>query len=112
MSQPLRMLLAGALLASIPQFTYAENFPTRPLRILVPYSAGGVADLLARTVNEKLAADLGQPVIVEARPGANGSIATDAVAKSAPDGQTLLLAALVDRRGIVDRLGLGSASNN
>jgi tripartite-type tricarboxylate transporter receptor subunit TctC len=46
------MLLAGALLASIPQFTYAENFPTRPLRILVPYSAGGVADLLARTINE------------------------------------------------------------
>ena len=91
MPQHLRMLLAGALLASIPQFTYAENFPTRPLRILVPYSAGGVADLLARTVNEKLAADLGQPVIVEARPGANGSIATDAVAKSAPDGQTMLL---------------------
>jgi tripartite-type tricarboxylate transporter receptor subunit TctC len=61
---------------------------------LVPYPAGGVVDLLARTVNEKQAADLGQPVIVEARPGANGSIATDAVAKSAPDGHTLLLATL------------------
>lgn len=88
-----RTLLAGAFLSSISQLAYAQDFPTRPLRILVPYPAGGVADLLARTVNEKLAADLGQPVIVEPRPGANGSIATDAVAKSAPDGHTVLLAA-------------------
>ena len=87
----LRHLLAGALLASILPHAYAQDFPTRPLHILVPYAAGGVIDLLARTVNEKLAADLGQPVIVEARPGANGSIATDAVAKSEPDGHTLLL---------------------
>jgi hypothetical protein len=80
----LRHSLAGALLASILPHAYAQDFPTRPLHILVPYAAGGVIDLLARTVNEKLAADLGQPVIVEARPGANGSIATDAVAKSEP----------------------------
>ena len=90
----LHTLLAGAFLSSFSQLAYAENFPTRPLRIVVPYPAGGVVDLLARTVNEKLSADLGQPVIVEARPGANGSIATDAVAKAAPDGHTLLLAAL------------------
>jgi tripartite-type tricarboxylate transporter receptor subunit TctC len=94
MLQHWRTLLAGAFLSSISQLAYAQDFPTRPLRILVPYPAGGVVDLLARTVNEKLAADLGQPVIVEARPGANGSIAADAVAKSAPDGHTLLLAAL------------------
>ncbi len=91
MPQRLRMLLAGAFLASVSQLACAEEFPTRPLRILVPYSAGSVTDLLARTVNEKLAADLGQPVIVEARPGANGSIATDAASKSAPDGHTMLL---------------------
>jgi tripartite-type tricarboxylate transporter receptor subunit TctC len=90
----LRTLLAGAFLSSISQLACAEDFPTRPLRIVVPYPAGGVVDLLARTVNDKLAADLRQPVIVEARPGANGSIATDAVAKSAPDGHTLLLATL------------------
>jgi tripartite-type tricarboxylate transporter receptor subunit TctC len=78
-------------LSSISQLAYAQDFPTRSLRILVPYSAGGVADLLARTVNEKLAADLGQPVIVEPRPGASGSVATDAVAKSAQDGHTVLL---------------------
>src|SRR5262245_49112694 len=90
----LRKLIAGAFLCSIGQLAYAQDFPTKPLRILVPYPAGGVVDLLARAVNEKLAADLGQPVIVDPRPGANGSIATDAVAKSAPDGHTLLLAAL------------------
>jgi tripartite-type tricarboxylate transporter receptor subunit TctC len=90
----LRTLLAGAGLAAISQLACAQDFPTRPLRIVVPYPAGGVVDLLARTVNEKLSADLRQPVIVEARPGANGSIATDAVAKSAPDGHTLLLTAL------------------
>jgi tripartite-type tricarboxylate transporter receptor subunit TctC len=94
MLQHFRTLLAGAFLSSISQLACAEDFPTRPLRIVVPYPAGGVVDLLARTVNEKLSADLGQPVIVEARPGANGSIATDGVAKAAPDGHTLLLAAL------------------
>ena len=94
MLQHFRTLIAGAFLSSISQLASAEDFPTRPLRIVVPYPAGGVVDLLARTVNDKLAADLGQPVIVEARPGANGSIATDAVAKSAPDGHTLLLATL------------------
>jgi tripartite-type tricarboxylate transporter receptor subunit TctC len=93
MLQHFRTLLAGAFLSLISQLACAQDFPTRPLRILVPYPAGGVVDLLARAVNEKLAADLGQPVIVEARPGANGSIATDAVAKSVPDGHTLLLAA-------------------
>src|SRR5262245_65372450 len=94
MLQHFRTLLAGAFLSSISQLAYAQDFPTRPLRILLPYPAGSVADVLARAANEKLEADLGQPVIVEARPGANGSIATEAVAKSAPDGHTLLLAAL------------------
>jgi tripartite-type tricarboxylate transporter receptor subunit TctC len=67
MLQHCRMLLAGAFLSSISQLAYAQDFPTRPLRIVVPYPAGGVVDLLARTVNDKLAADLGQPVIVEAQ---------------------------------------------
>ena len=71
-----------------------QTFPTKPLRIIVPFPAGGIVDLMARSVNEKLAAGLGQPVLVEARPGANGSLGTEAVAKSDPDGHTLVLATL------------------
>jgi tripartite-type tricarboxylate transporter receptor subunit TctC len=60
----------------------------------VPFPAGGIVDLMARTLNEKLAAGLGQPVLVEARPGANGSLGTEAVAKSDADGHSLVLATL------------------
>lgn len=60
----------------------------------MPFPAGGIVDLMARSLNEKLAAGLGQPVLVEARPGANASLGTDAVAKSDPDGYTLVLATL------------------
>ena len=71
-----------------------QAFPSRPLRIVVPFPAGGIVDLMARSLNEKLAAGLGQPVLVEARTGANGSLGTEAVARSEPDGQTLVLATL------------------
>jgi len=72
----------------------AQSFPTKPLRIIVPFPAGGIVDLMARTLNEKLAAGLGQPVLVDARPGANASLGTEAVARSDPDGHTLVLATL------------------
>jgi tripartite-type tricarboxylate transporter receptor subunit TctC len=84
-------LLAGLLLSAAVQ---AQSFPSKPLRIVVPFPAGGIVDLMARTLNEKLAAGLGQPVLVEARPGANASLGTEAVAKSDPDGHTLVLATL------------------
>ena len=71
-----------------------QSFPSKPLRIIVPFPAGGIVDLMARSVNEKLAAGLGQPVLVETRPGANASLGTEAVAKSEPDGYTLLMATL------------------
>lgn len=60
----------------------------------MPFPAGGIVDLMVRTLNDKLAAGLGQPVLVETRPGANGSLGTDSVAKSDPDGHTLILATL------------------
>ena len=72
----------------------AQTFPGKPLRIIVPFPAGGIVDLMARSLSDKLAAGLGQPVLVEARPGANGSLGTEAVAKSDPDGHTLVLATL------------------
>lgn len=72
----------------------AQWAPTKPVRIVVPFPAGGIVDLMARAVNDKLGTALGQPVIIEAKPGAGGSIGTDAVAKSPPDGHTLVLATM------------------
>jgi tripartite-type tricarboxylate transporter receptor subunit TctC len=66
-------------------------YPSRPIRIIVPFAAGGAADLMARTVGQKLSATLGQAVVVENRPGAGGNIGADAAAKSSPDGYTLFL---------------------
>lgn len=71
----------------------AEQFPTRPLRLVVPYSPGSATDVLARTIAEKLGQAWGQAVVVENQPGANGTIATAAVAKAAADGYTLIMIA-------------------
>ncbi|HEY8610270.1 MAG TPA: tripartite tricarboxylate transporter substrate binding protein [Roseomonas sp.] len=66
------------------------GFPSRPIRMIVPFPAGGATDLTARVVTERMAALLGQPVVVDNRPGAGGNLGTDAVAKADPDGYTLL----------------------
>ena len=70
----------------------ADEWPERPIKLIVPYSAGGSGDIVARELAQKLTASLGQAVVVEDRPGASGNIGTADVAKSAPDGYTLLLA--------------------
>src|SRR3981189_2691411 len=86
------MLVSGAAQAQ-------SNYPVRPIRIIVPYPAGGIVDIVARAVTEQVGRDLKQTVVVEARPGANGNIGTSAVARSEPDGYTWLVtgpAALVN----------------
>lgn len=86
-----RRAAVAVLAATLTSAGWAQSFPSKPLRIIVPFGAGGVADLTARTVGQKLSQTLGQPVVIENKPGAGGVGAADTVAKSAPDGHTLLL---------------------
>jgi tripartite-type tricarboxylate transporter receptor subunit TctC len=89
-----RLLAAAALALASSQAGAQAWAPTKPVRIIVPFPAGGIVDLMARTVSDKLAAGLGQPVLVEARPGAMGSIGTEAGARAEADGHTITLATL------------------
>jgi tripartite-type tricarboxylate transporter receptor subunit TctC len=84
--------LAAAVALLLPCAASAQTWPSRPVTIMMPQPAGGIADLLARGVAQTLTDELGQPFIVENRLGASGNIAAAAVAKSAPDGNTLLFA--------------------
>ena len=76
----------------VPVAAYAQSFPSKPIRLVVPFQAGGGNDLLARIISQKFLEKWGQPVIVDNRPGAGGNVGADFVAKSAPDGHTILLA--------------------
>src|SRR3989441_5802745 len=87
-----RLLAIGvALLALAPRVFAQDPYPSRTIKIIVPFTPGSVTDIMARSVSDKLAASLGQPVIVENRPGAGGTIGIAQVAKSAPDGYTLVV---------------------
>ncbi len=72
--------------------SFAQSYPDRPIHIIVPFPAGGPADVMARLVSERMAVDFGQGVVVDNRPGANTVIGAEFVAKAPPDGYTLLMA--------------------
>jgi tripartite-type tricarboxylate transporter receptor subunit TctC len=90
MSLALRLLQAIALLLAVPA-ARAQDYPTRAITLVVPYAAGGGNDAMARIVAEKMSKTLGQQIVIENRGGAGGTIATRAVAKSVPDGYTLVI---------------------
>ena len=86
-----RFGFALALVLATATTALAQSYPNRPIRLVVPFPAGGGVDTMARIVGTKLSVRIGQPVLVEHRPGAGGTLGADAVAKAAPDGHTVLI---------------------
>ena len=91
MMNRLLSLLAAAALSVAPQAAHAQAWPTKPVKIVVPFVAGGTTDVVARLLGQKLTEAWGETVVVENRAGAGGNIGADAVAKSTPDGYTILM---------------------
>ena len=84
-------VLIFVLLFLIAGTSEAQTYPSRPIRLILPFAAGGLVDVPGRILAQKLSADLGQPLVVENRPGAGSTIGADVVAKSKPDGYTLMI---------------------
>ena len=91
MARPVALLVSLALALLAAASAHAQTYPARPVKIIVPFAVGGPADIYARFLGAKLQDALGQPFVVENRPGAGAVVGSDAVAKSAPDGYTLLM---------------------
>jgi tripartite-type tricarboxylate transporter receptor subunit TctC len=82
----------GVVIATVPVFAHAQqNYPSKPVRIVVPFSPGGTSDVLARLIGSKMSESFGQPVVIETRTGASGTIGAGIVARATPDGHTLLI---------------------
>jgi tripartite-type tricarboxylate transporter receptor subunit TctC len=89
----LQLAAGAAVLPALSRLAHAQAYPTRPLRMIIGYPPGGSADITARLTGQWLSEKLGQPVVIESRPGAATNLATEAVVRAAPDGYTLLLVA-------------------
>lgn len=92
MKHQIRRILAGLALAAAAGIAAAQSWPTKPIKVIVPYPPGGTSDILARALGPGMQAALGQPWVVENKPGATGNVGADFVAKSPADGYTILLA--------------------
>ena len=84
--QLIQSISAALALLAVPTMSMAQAYPTKPIKIIVPAPPGGAIDLIARLVGDKMSASMGQPVIVDNKPGASNNLGTDVLAKSTPDG--------------------------
>ncbi len=90
----MRRFIAAGALAFAPLAVFAQAFPSKPIKIVIPFVAGGASDIVGRAIGSKFQEILGQPAVVENKPGANGAIAAEYVAKSDPDGYTVLVGSI------------------
>jgi len=106
--QFLHLAAGAAALPALPRIARAQNYPSRPVRIIVGFAAGGTFDITARLIGEWLSQRLAQPFLIENRPGAGGNLGTEAVVKASPDGHTLLLAGTTSaiNATLYDKMGL------
>src|SRR5215831_3907401 len=91
--QTLRLLLAAATLLAIAPTVSAQDYPTKPIRVIVPFAPGGGSDFIARFMAQRLSESLGKPFVVENKPGAGGNLGTEQGVRAAADGYTLTLIA-------------------
>src|SRR5450755_3326152 len=87
----MKRLLFGLILCFSAHFAFSQAYPAKPIRLVIPWPPGGPTDLVGRILGERLSKVLGQPIVVDNRAGANGSIGARAVAQAAPDGYTLMV---------------------
>ena len=111
--QVLQLATGSAALTNAAGITWAQAYPTRPVRILVGFAAGGNFDIVARVIGQSLSEQIHQPVIVENRPGASSNIATEAVIRAPADGYTLLLGGAVNavNASLYEKLGFNFISD-